>query len=746
MCDPVHVLPYVSNAGQVFLLSEISTIFANLRWFAFLSIEPENTGSPQPVDPPDSPGQSCEERWPVESEKETITACKAQRLLSLARAFEMLFLWSFFLGRLAIGVPTSVIWWLRDAPQLSRPVVAVYTTAGLLWHVMNFFWLGKALICPRSRLANLAGVNVNRKETATTVKLSMSVGATPCTDEMACEVSVSDALDAEVQIWFRESKESITRISANPRFVEEFGVQKKTSAKPVKLLKLEVESHATPVLSTSQPAPKLDTRYISYIHGVWYDFSDFKHPGGPVALSLALHRDATALFEAHHPFTSRSKLRAVLHKYEIPRGSERERALEQSGVVVETGPDPYEWDHASVSGRVPENKEVVDQFELELKDMARQYFVREAKRRGVSFQQATKATPLRWCQVVVLAAAYLATVPSMLRGEWWTLVVSPFLAWVWLANMYHDACHFSLSTRWWVNAVLPHFTPWLSSPLTWYHQHVVGHHAYPNIGRKDPDLAHAPQLLRHHDTIRWRATHRGQDSTSRTMFIWVVATFGMQVLSDFRMLMQGTYNRVVPMQRIGKARLFLHFVGRTLFFFVTYVWPFLVFVSWREDAERDWRRAVLFSFVPQMIFSLLFMACSQVNHLTPSTTHGASKNYFRHQVQTAQDFMVHSSLAYWLSGGLNMQIEHHLFPCVCHCHLRALQPMVAALCKKHGVGYHTATSWLVAYRQHCEHMKQMSENPDQAEDDDGHDPYEGADPTLYVWAGLAALGVAVVMC
>jgi hypothetical protein len=44
----------------------------------------------------------------------------------------------------------------------------------------------------------------------------------------------------------------------------------------------------------------------------------------------------------------------------------------------------------------------------------------------------------------------------------------------------------------------------------------------------DPDLAHAPQLLRHHESIRWRDSHVGQESTARTMFIWVVATLGMQ--------------------------------------------------------------------------------------------------------------------------------------------------------------------------------------------------------------------------
>jgi delta11-fatty-acid desaturase len=417
----------------------------------------------------------------------------------------------------------------------------------------------------------------------------------------------------------------------------------------------------------------------------------------------------------------------------------------------QNGADPYIWDNADVTGRPDaskgrdgeEKEKEVDQFEVELKEMARAHFVAEAKRRGVSFQQATKATPRRWVEVGMLAALYCCTVPGLLRGDWWMLFLSPFMAWVWLANMYHDACHFSLSTRWWVNATLPYLTPWLSSPTTWYHQHVVGHHSYPNIGRMDPDLAHAPQLLRHHESIRWRKAHMGQDSTVRTLFIWIIGTFGMQILSDTRMMMQGLYNKVVPMQRLSKARMAAHFCGRLFFILVTFAWPWFVFLG---KEGPDWSRAVLFSFVPMAVFSLLFMACSQVNHLLPHTVHGSS-NFFRHQVQTAQDFMVHSTLAFWLSGGLNLQIEHHLFPCVCHCHLRALQPKVAAICKKHGVAYHTASSWLVAYKQHAEHTKQMAANPDKADHDDhDHDPYEGINPVPYVWAGVAAVAVAALAC
>ena len=92
-----------------------------------------------------------------------------------------------------------------------------------------------------------------------------------------------------------------------------------------------------------------------------------------------------------------------------------------------------------------------------------------------------------------------------------------------MVNYWHDACHFALCQTWWINASLPYFGIWFSSPTTWYHQHVIGHHAYPNIGHKDPDLAHAPQLLREHSSVRWRPGHKTQHRWYRFTAVWAIA-------------------------------------------------------------------------------------------------------------------------------------------------------------------------------------------------------------------------------
>ena len=76
---------------------------------------------------------------------------------------------------------------------------------------------------------------------------------------------------------------------------------------------------------------------------------------------------------------------------------------------------------------------------------------------------------------------------------------------------------------------------------------------------------------------------------------------------------------------------------------------------------------------------------------------------------TSQDVAPQSFLAFVVSGGLNLQIEHHLFPAVNHWHLRRLQPRVAALCKQHGVNYPVSASFADAVAKIWAHMRELAD-------------------------------------
>lgn len=107
------------------------------------------------------------------------------------------------------------------------------------------------------------------------------------------------------------------------------------------------------------------------------------------------------------------------------------------------------------------------------------------------------------------------------------------------------------------------------------------------------------------------------------------------------------------------------------------------------------------------------MLNTQINHLTETTAHAKSSNFLKHQVVTAQNFGIGEGGLWgrwylFLSGGLNYQIEHHLFPTVNHCHLPALQPKVKAICRKHGVTYNEVDGYWEALTKYYKHIKKLS--------------------------------------
>ena len=78
----------------------------------------------------------------------------------------------------------------------------------------------------------------------------------------------------------------------------------------------------------------------------------------------------------------------------------------------------------------------VSEFAHELRSEVKKYFEKEAKRRGVPFMDAIKATPARWALMLTWFAIFACTLPSFVAGEWWTLIGTPFTYWIMGVNTY----------------------------------------------------------------------------------------------------------------------------------------------------------------------------------------------------------------------------------------------------------------------------------------------------------------------
>lgn len=82
-----------------------------------------------------------------------------------------------------------------------------------------------------------------------------------------------------------------------------------------------------------------------------------------------------------------------------------------------------------------------------------------------------------------------------------------------------------------------------------------------------------------------------------------------------------------------------------------------------------------------------------------------------HQVETSVDFARENRAASWLLGGLNFQIEHHLFSRICHVNYPLIAPVVEQTCREFGVEYKHNRTLLSAVRSHYSWLRAMGRAP-----------------------------------
>ena len=90
--------------------------------------------------------------------------------------------------------------------------------------------------------------------------------------------------------------------------------------------------------------------------------------------------------------------------------------------------------------------------------------------------------------------------------------------------------------------------------------------------------------------------------------------------------------------------------------------------------------------IPRTLYSLLFMINTQITHIHRSCMIN-NKDWYVHQINTSTNHGCDKMFNFIFSGGLNFQIEHHLFPSINHCHHPYIRPIVKKICKKYNVKY-----------------------------------------------------------
>jgi linoleoyl-CoA desaturase len=238
-----------------------------------------------------------------------------------------------------------------------------------------------------------------------------------------------------------------------------------------------------------------------------------------------------------------------------------------------------------------------------------------------------------------------------------------------------------------------------ASSYLWRFKHNVLHHTYANVDGMDADIDAAP-FLRLAPSQRRRALHRWQH-----LYAWpLYGVLGLKwwFVDDVVDLVRGRIGPH-PIPRPRGRELAALVAGKLVFVGWALALPILVFRS-------GWPVALflLGSLSLGVVLSVVF----QLAHAVPEATFHAAgggqrmpTGWAEHQVRATVDFAPSSRLLGWYVGGLNFQVEHHLFPDVCHTHYPALARIVAATCLAHQIPYRAAPTLRLAIAAHYRHLR-----------------------------------------
>ncbi len=241
-----------------------------------------------------------------------------------------------------------------------------------------------------------------------------------------------------------------------------------------------------------------------------------------------------------------------------------------------------------------------------------------------------------------------------------------------------------------------------ASSYLWRFKHNVHHHTYANVDGMDADIDAGP-FLRLAPSQPLRALHRWQHVYG--WFLYGVLAVKWWFVDDVVDLVRSRIGPH-PFPRPRGAELAAVRAGKAVFVGWTLVVPLLVFRSgW--VVVLFLLGALSLGVVLAVVFQLAHAVPDARFHAAPSGDHRMPTGWAEHQVRATVDFAPSNRLLGWYVGGLNFQVEHHLFPDVCHTHYPALAGIVGAVCAEQGVPHRTHPTLRAAIAAHYRFLRTL---------------------------------------
>ncbi len=277
-------------------------------------------------------------------------------------------------------------------------------------------------------------------------------------------------------------------------------------------------------------------------------------------------------------------------------------------------------------------------------------------------------------------------------------------------NVMHDGNHGSYSNKKWVNKLMGGSIYILAGNVyNWQVQHNVLHHTYTNIHEHDEDME-AGRILRFSKHTEWKKHHKFQHFYS--VFLYGLLTFNWAITTDFQQMYRYMKRKLsygeLPSAAMNWSTMV---IAKFLYIIIWVVIPLLLL-------DIAWWKVLLGFFIMHYVAGVILSVVFQLAHIVDQADtplpdeNGNMKNTWAiHQLFTTVNFGTKNRIVNWFTGGLNHQVEHHIFPNISHVHYTKISKIVKQTAKEFNLPYHEYKTTRKAIFSHFKHLKELGKQP-----------------------------------
>jgi len=316
-------------------------------------------------------------------------------------------------------------------------------------------------------------------------------------------------------------------------------------------------------------------------------------------------------------------------------------------------------------------------------------------------------------KTIVLLVAYIGSFVLLITFKpvfWWALLIWVFMglakAGIGMCIM-HDANHGAYSA----NKIINQFLGWSlhlagGAVHNWKLQHNILHHTYTNISDMDDDID-AKVVLRLSPHSLFKKFHTLQYVYA--LFVYGLTTLYWVLGKDFIQMYKYTKNGVNPKNKSQNRILLVKIaVIKLAYLGIIIGLPIAVGMAiWQVILGF-----LLMHFTAGIVLTVVFQLAHSVegtSHPLPTTDGFIENNWAIHQMNTTVNFAHNNKLLSWYVGGLNFQIEHHLFPKICHVHYPQISKIVKRTAKEFNIPYLENKTFFKAVVSHFKLLRKFGQ-------------------------------------